>query len=109
MSFIFFALVPLVILGAFVLIVIAIVRTLARAGNSRVGSAVPSIDVAAQLGVDGFWIVSCPFEPGSILHYRYWSNGLERAGKVPFQPGADGPPIRLYRRAPGTRAHGASQ
>jgi hypothetical protein len=90
MTFIFFALVPLFILGVFVLIIVAIVRALTRAGNSSAGSAAPSIDVATQLGGDGFWIVSCPFDPGSILHYRYWSNGLERAGKAPFQPDADG-------------------
>jgi hypothetical protein len=90
MSLFFFPLVPLFAVAVIVLVIIVLIRALAGAGNSNVGAGVPSLGVGTQLGDDGFWIHSCPFDPGSTLHYRYWSNGLQRAGRVPFQPGADG-------------------
>jgi len=90
MSLFFFSLFPLFVLAFIVIVVVAIIRAVVRAGNTGAGLGAPAMAVGAQLGPDGFWISSCPFSPGSIIHYHYWSNGLRRAGNVPFQPGADG-------------------
>ena len=74
-----------------VAILVSIVRAAARAGAGGGGGIQPSLpNVVTQLGQDGFWIVSCPAEPGSIVHYHFWTGGVKRSGQVPFQPGADG-------------------
>lgn len=86
-----FALVALCALAIFAFIIVALIRAIAR-GSGSGGSVVAPVSggIANQMGADGFWIFSCPHDPGSILHYHYWCNGLRRGGKVPYQPGADG-------------------
>ena len=82
---------PLFILAIVVAIIVTVVRAAARAGAGAGGGIQPSLpNVVTQLGQDGFWIVSCPAEPGSIVHYHFWAGGAKRSGQVPFQPGADG-------------------
>lgn len=46
--------------------------------------------IGIQLGPDGFWIFSVPHDPGSLIHYHYWTGGVRHGGRVPYQPGADG-------------------
>ena len=74
-----------------VAIIITIIRAAARAGSGTAGVIQPPPpNVVTQLGADGFWIVSCPAEPASIIHYHFWAAGVKRSGQVPFQPGNDG-------------------
>ena len=82
---------PLIGFIIVVAIIVFIVRALARTGSGaadKVQSPLP--DVITQLGEDGFWIVSCPAELGSMIHYHFWAAGEKHAGRVPFQPGNDG-------------------
>ena len=82
---------PLIGFAIVVVIIVAIVRAATRAGRGGGGGIQPSLpNVVTQLGTDGFWIASCPAEPGSIIHYHFWTGGAKRSGRVPFQPGADG-------------------
>jgi hypothetical protein len=82
---------PILGFAIVVFIIVTIVRTVARAGACAGGGIQPSLpNVVTQLGQDGFWIVSCPAEPGSIVHYHFWTGGVKHSGQVPFQPGADG-------------------
>ena len=82
---------PLFGFAVVVVIIVTIVRALARSGGGGGGGTQPSQpNVVTQLGADGFWIVSCPAGPGSIIHYHFWTGGTKRSGRVPFQPGADG-------------------
>ena len=71
------------------LIVILIIRAALRANpGGSLGPSLPAI--LTQLADDGFWITSCPVEPGSIIHFAYWSGGARHALQVPFQPDATG-------------------
>jgi len=81
---------PLFAFALVVVIIVLIVRAVARSGSASGGFATPANAIGTQMGADGFWIFTCPYDPGSILHYQYWSNGQCRAGRVPYQPGADG-------------------
>ena len=82
---------PFFILAIVVAIIVTVVRAAARAGAGDGGGIQPSLpNVVTQLGQDGFWIVSCPAEPGSMVHYHFWTGGVKHSGQVPFQPGADG-------------------
>jgi hypothetical protein len=82
---------PLFGFAIVVVILIIVVRALARTGAGGGGGAQPSQpNVVTQLGADGFWIVSCPAEPGSMIHYHFWTGGVKHSGRVPFMPGADG-------------------
>jgi hypothetical protein len=82
---------PLLGFAIVVFIIITIVRAAARAGSGAAGGIQPSLpNVVTQLGQDGFWIVACPAEPGSIVHYHFWAGGAKHSGQVPSQPGADG-------------------
>ena len=85
--FALFGLFILVILG---LIIAGLIRAATRGSTSNGGYAPLLGGIGTQMGTDGFWIFSCPYDPGSILHYHFWSNGLRRGGKVPYQPGSDG-------------------
>ena len=82
---------PFFILAIVIAIIVTVVRAAARAGAGGGGGIQPSLpNVVTQLGQDGFWIVSCPVEPGSLVHYHFWTAGVKHSGQVPFQPGADG-------------------
>jgi hypothetical protein len=82
---------PLFILAIVVAIIVTVVRAAARAGAGGGGGIQASLpNVVTQLGQDGFWIVSCPAEPGSMVHYHFWTGGVKRSGQAPYQPGADG-------------------
>ena len=85
-----FSLVPLMVLAFFVVVIVLIVRAASGLGRPSGGFASPLGGIGVQMGNDGFWIFSCPYDPGSILHYHYWANGVRRGGRVPYQPGADG-------------------
>jgi hypothetical protein len=72
---------PLFGFAVVVVIIVTIVRALARSGGGGGGGIQPSLpNVVTQLGADGFWIVSCPAEPGSIVHYHFWTGGGEALG-----------------------------
>jgi len=82
---------PLFILAIVVAIIVTVVRAAARAGAGAAGGMQPPLpNVVTQLGADGFWILSCPAAPGSIIHYHFWASGAKHSGRVPFQPGTDG-------------------
>jgi sugar/nucleoside kinase (ribokinase family) len=82
---------PLIGFALVVVIIVIIVRAIARAGSGAAGGIQPSLsNVVTQLGDDGFWIVSCPADPASMIHYHFWSGGVKHSGQVPFQPGTDG-------------------
>src|ERR1017187_6403280 len=82
---------PLFGFALVVVIIVIIVRAIARAGSGAAGGVQASLpNVVTQLGADGFWIVSCPAEPASMIHYHFWSGGVKHSGQVPFQPGTDG-------------------
>src|SRR5262249_28567567 len=70
---------------------VALIR-LARRSRSvgSGGTGPPLVNVATQMDQDGFWMVSCPADPGSIIYYHYWSGGARYSGQVPFKPGPDG-------------------
>lgn len=86
-----FALVVLFALAIVVFLIVVLIRAVSRSSSSSPGGfASPVNGIGTQVGVDGFWIFSCPCDPGSILHYHFWANGVRRAGRVPYQPGADG-------------------
>jgi hypothetical protein len=84
---------PLFFIGIFVVAIIMTIR-LARARKGAPGgsgvSAPPPVNVPTQLAQDGFWITSCPADPGSIIYYHYWTAGARYSGQVPFKPEADG-------------------
>ena len=74
-----------------VIIIVTIVRAAGRTASGGGGGIPPSPpNLVTQLGADGFWIVSCPAEPGSMIHYHFWTGGVKHSGRVPFQPGTDG-------------------
>ena len=82
---------PFAILALFVYIAIKI----ARAFQARSVGAPPVAErrvknVTTELGADGFWILSCPAAPLSVIHYYYWSAGARHAASVPYEPGSDG-------------------
>ncbi|MCX6929786.1 MAG: hypothetical protein NT154_42215 [Verrucomicrobia bacterium] len=82
---------PLIVVGIVITIIVLIVRAMIRAGSGAGGGIPPSLpNVITELGADGFWIVSCPAELGSMIHYHFWAGGMKHAGRVPFQPGGDG-------------------
>jgi sugar/nucleoside kinase (ribokinase family) len=82
---------PLFGFALVVVIIVIIVRAIARAGSGAAGGIQPSLpNVVTQLGDDGFWIVSCPADPASMIHYHFWAGGVKHSGQVPFQPGTDG-------------------
>jgi len=82
---------PLLFIAIAILAIVAIVRQVRkrRSGGSGL-SGRPPVNVPIQLGQDGFWIVSCAADPGSIIYYDYWSGGARYSGHVPFKPEADG-------------------
>jgi hypothetical protein len=81
----------LLVIGLFVIAIIATIQWARRMWSSPAGaSGVPPVNVPTQLEQDGFWMLSCPADPGSIIFYNYWSGGARYSGQVPFQPGADG-------------------
>jgi len=81
---------PLLFIGLFVMAIIAIVRMARRRSSGAGASGLPPVNVPTQLGEDGFWMLSCPADPGAIIYYHYWSGGDRYTGKVPFQPAGDG-------------------
>src|SRR5262245_27293911 len=84
---------PLLFIGFFVVAIILMIR-LVRSGKSRPGGPVvtspPSVNVPTQLAEDGFWIISCPADTGSMIYYYYWFTGTRHSGQVPFKPETDG-------------------
>jgi len=84
---------PLLFVGFFVLAIVVVIR-MVRSGTRVIGgpgvSASPPVNVPTQLDQDGFWMVSCPADPGAIIYYHYWSAGVRYSGQVPFKPEADG-------------------
>jgi len=84
---------PVLFVGFFVLAIIIVVRLIRSRINAPGSSgppAPPLVNVPTQPDQDGFWIVSCPAAPGSIISYDYWSGGSRYSGQVPFKPEADG-------------------
>jgi hypothetical protein len=82
---------PLLFIGIFIFAIIAIVRLGRKSASGGLGgSGRPAVNVPTELDQDGFWMVSCPANPGSIIHYHYWSGGVRYSGQVPFKPGGDG-------------------
>ena len=77
---------PLMVLAVMVTIIVLIVRSAGR--RVPQGSTTPSVNVAAQIAPDGFWLSS--LDPGSAVFYRYWAGGVIREGQIVFQPGNDG-------------------
>ncbi|HSU55660.1 MAG TPA: hypothetical protein VLT36_16510 [Candidatus Dormibacteraeota bacterium] len=83
---------PLLLVALFVMAIVATIRFLSRSasGSSGLSTTVPRVKVPTQIEQDGFWLLSCPADPGSIIYYHYWSGGARYSGQVPFNPGADG-------------------
>ena len=82
---------PLLGLGFFVLVIVLIVKAIARSGSGGGGTLVESsVSMDTSSGEDGFWIEGEGLAPGTLLDYYYWVGGLRRAERVPFQPGPDG-------------------
>jgi len=79
---------PLFFIGFIVVAIILTIRRARAARSAPGGSSLPSA-VPTELAQDGFWIVSCPADPGSIIYYHYWSAGARYSGRIPFQPAAD--------------------
>jgi hypothetical protein len=103
---------PLLFIGIFVFAIVAIIRAARKSssgGFGGYGSAPPNIPT--QLDQDGFWMVSCPADPGSIIYYHYWSGGVRYSSQVIFKPGPDGRQFVYTGRQPGqvsiTRIDGA--
>lgn len=72
-------------------ILVTLVRALTRSGPSPgAGWRGAAQKATTTLGDDGFWITSCAAAPSSLIQYYFWTNGVRKAGQVPFQPGADG-------------------
>jgi hypothetical protein len=93
---------PLIIIGILIFALVAIIRRASKSPSCGSGfSGRRSINVPTQLDQDGFWIVSCPADPGSIIHYHYWSGGARYSGQVPFKPGTDGRQFVYTGRQPG--------
>ena len=84
---------PLLFVGFFVLAIVVVIR-MVRSGTRVIGgsgvSAPPPVNVPTRLEQDGFWMISCPVDPGAIIYYHYWSAGVRYSGQVPFKPEADG-------------------
>src|SRR5215475_9145541 len=85
-----FMLFPLFFFVFFVFVIIMIIRAVVKNASGSRGSALPPLNIPTQLGQDGFWMISCPADPGSIIYYHYWSGGARYSGQVPFNPEADG-------------------
>ena len=81
---------PLFFIVFFVVVITTIIRAVAKSASGSSGSARRPLNVPTQLGPDGFWMISCPANPGSIVYYHYWSGGSRYSGQVPFQPEGDG-------------------
>jgi hypothetical protein len=82
---------PLFFVAFVVLAIVAIIRLASKSGSSGSGGfGRPPVDVPTQLEQDGFWMISCPADPGSIIYYHYWTGGTRYSGQVPFKPEADG-------------------
>lgn len=90
---------PIVLIAAMfmfvfaVLIVIMMVTFLVRFARRSSGvsqGARFSGDEVDELGADGFWLDSCPCEPGSIIYFNYWSGGVRYNGHARWQPGLNG-------------------
>ena len=88
----FAALVCLFMVVAVIITITIIILIIRSAGRSRsnVTPSVPRppVNVAAQVGPDGFWLSS--LEPGSVIYYQYWTGGMKREGQIVFHPGNDG-------------------
>jgi hypothetical protein len=81
---------PLFFIGFFVVVIATIIRALAKSAPGSGGAGRTSLNVPTQLEQDGFWMLSCPADPGSIIYYHYWSGGERYSGRAPFKPEADG-------------------
>src|SRR5262249_12656417 len=81
---------PFIFIGLFVIAIFATIRWARRISSSAEPSGPPPVNVPTQLHQDGFWMLSCAADPGSIIYYHYWSGGARYSGQVPFKPGADG-------------------
>ncbi len=91
-SALFGLLCPLLFIGFAVVAIIVAVRSVRAAKSARIAAGVvaPPVNVPTDPGEDGFWIVSCPADPGSMIYYHYWSAGTRYSGQVPFKPAPDG-------------------
>jgi hypothetical protein len=76
---------PMLAFAIVAIIIVLIVRAAMRSSSGG-GPVVSSPTVLTELAKDGFWITSCPVEPGSIIHFAYWLGGTRHTGQVPFQP-----------------------
>jgi hypothetical protein len=82
---------PLFFFAFCVLAIVAIIRLITKGVSGASGlSGRPPVNVPTQLDQDGFWMLSCPADPGSIIYYHYWSGGARYSGQVPFKPEPDG-------------------
>ena len=85
-----FVVVPLFIIVVFFIVFISIILALVRRSPRRVIVPARRVDVVTRLGQDGFWVESCPADPGALIHFHYWSNGIRHAGQIPYTPDVAG-------------------
>ena len=81
---------PFIVFAIVVAVIIGIIRSAARSGSRTAISRQPQTNVVTELAADGFWILSCPVTPSSLIYYYYWSGGTRHSAQVPYQPGTDG-------------------
>ena len=78
-------LIPLVMMAIFVVVIILILRRVARNASNMPRR---PVQIGIRASPDGFWLSS--LEPGSVIYYQYWAGGVQRRGQIVFQPGNDG-------------------
>lgn len=77
------------VVAVIITVIVLIIRSVARRGAMVTPRGQrPPVNVATQVGPDGFWLSS--FEPGSVIYYQYWAGATKRQGQSVFQPGNDG-------------------
>ena len=75
----------------FILVFVFIVRAITRTVLGFSSGMTSTIrNVPTQMAPDGFWILSCPCQPSSIIHYSYWVAGVMNSGRIVYQPDAAG-------------------
>ena len=82
-------LVPLVFIAMCLALIVALIIGWRRR-NPRLVTAAPALDMEIRLAQDGFWLESCPADPGSLILFHYWSGGVRHASRVPYSPDSAG-------------------
>jgi hypothetical protein len=81
---------PILAFGLVLIVLVKIVGALQRSNARNRFTGQPTPNLTTSMADDGFWISGDQVDPSGIIHYVYWSGAVQRAGQVPFQPGADG-------------------